>query len=132
MAMTIGDNVASEGLSKDIFDVVKIEIIDELDLSNLPEADQEPTRTKIEDQMKKFCFAISKGVINHFKDNAEIKNVETTLDTANNINTRIKDVVTLGVPVALDGGVALKSTMLVPASIPSVDNTTQNNSGTIE
>jgi hypothetical protein len=77
MAMVKGDKACTSGLSKDIWDIMSgtgypgEQVTDE-------KAEDYKART---DSMKAMCNAIASAVIQHMKDNAEIKNVATNVTT---------------------------------------------------
>ncbi|MDH5624567.1 MAG: hypothetical protein OEY21_00520 [Nitrospira sp.] len=72
MALQIGNQTATSGMSKAIYD--QMNAILSPPLSGLPPADLETIR----DSWKQLAFAISKGVIDHITANIEIKGVQTT------------------------------------------------------
>lgn len=118
--MIIGDDVASSGMAKDIYDVIKTEIIDNLDYRV-----NKDTKDKIILQNKKLAYCIAKGVINHIKSNMEIKGVKTSLDNG------IRSVETYVAGVGSNGGSLATGTGPVAGSVKDskLVSATQSNDG---
>jgi hypothetical protein len=71
MAMQIGDDQASSGMAKSIYDQM-----DEVMKPTVPPASLEDARKG----WKKLAFAIAAGVVTHLKSNMEISNIQTQGD----------------------------------------------------
>lgn len=71
MALAIGDEQASTGMSKAIYDQLEASLGS--GLSSLPPADQAP----VKDGWRKLAFAIATGVVNHLLDELELSGVQT-------------------------------------------------------
>lgn len=80
MAMTIGDQTAASGMTKDVYD--EIRNILEPGLSDLSEDDLEPIR----EGWRNLAFAVSTGVINHIVNNMEIHDVQTRGSVSATVN----------------------------------------------
>ena len=114
MALVIGDENCSSGLSSEIYNLMKDEgLIDETPPENSDEQNWNDAVMKA----KKFCYVISKAIIEHLKDNAEVKGVTV----ASNLPPS---------PVVApnDGGATLYTSTLYP----NLGTINQNNSGNIE
>ncbi|HET7461551.1 MAG TPA: hypothetical protein VFJ82_09880 [Longimicrobium sp.] len=70
MALAIGDEQASTGMSKAIYDQLEDSL--GAGLAALSPADQEPVR----DGWRKLAFAIATGVVNHLLSNLELSGVQ--------------------------------------------------------
>lgn len=77
MALVIGDEQASTGMSKAIFDQIDATLGP--GLAALSPADQAP----VKDGWRKLAFAIATGVVNHLLDGLELSGVQTI--DANNL-----------------------------------------------
>lgn len=119
MALVTGDNSASSGMAKAIYDVLNSEIINNLHVNT-------PTSVKAAmiQSHKKLAYCIAKGVIDHIKSNMEVKGVKCKLDTG--LNT----VFTAGVPIPMDGGLALQTAWKLATIAGAADHSTQENDGT--
>lgn len=83
MALAIGDQTATSGMSKAIYDQIQATL--EPDLADLGEDALVPIR----ESWQKLAFAVATGVINHIVANMEIRNVQTrgTVNTTVNGST---------------------------------------------
>ena len=84
----------------------------------------DPAKAPNPDDLSDICLSIATGVINHIISNMEIKGIKATLDTS--LNT----VFSAGVPVAMDGGLALQTAWKTATAAGAADDSTQNNDGT--
>jgi hypothetical protein len=71
MALEIGDQAATSGMTKAIYD--EMSAVLEPDLGELSEQDI----TTMREGWKKLSYAIAKGVIKHIKANMEIHDIKT-------------------------------------------------------
>jgi hypothetical protein len=77
MALIMGDQTADTGMSKAIYD--QLQSVLEPALGELSEEARSPLR----EGWKKLAYAIAKGVINHIKENMEVRGIQTQ-GTVNN------------------------------------------------
>lgn len=120
MALIIGNNTATSGMSKTIYDVINSEII-----GNLHPDTPDSVKSSLEEQLKKLAYCISKGVIDHIKSNMEIKGIKSSLDSPG-----LNGIFVTGTPVANDGGAALKAAWTIATAVGVKDKSTQTNDGT--
>jgi len=111
MALNAGDSGATSGLSKAIYDEIESNVLENMDGWNEGDPNKltDDAQEEIEDNWKQISYAIANGLIEHFKTNAEVVGVSTTLAVASVSG------VTTGPGV----------------SGPGTGTGTQNNSGTI-
>jgi hypothetical protein len=74
MALVIGDQGATTGLTKDIFDQFDAILMSDEDKSKLKPPDLE----KVRDGWRKLAFAIASGVVNHLKASMEVKGIQAS------------------------------------------------------
>ena len=74
MALYIGNSGATSGLTKAIYDQIRTNI--EPGLGDLSEEDLEPVR----DGWRKLAHAVAKGVVDHIKDNMEVREVDLDVE----------------------------------------------------
>ena len=74
MALVIGNQGATSGLTKEIFDQFDAILMSDDDKSKLPPDDLE----KVRDGWRKLAFAIATGVITHLKTSMEVKGIQAS------------------------------------------------------
>jgi hypothetical protein len=90
MALNIGDQAASSGMTKAIYD--QLQAVLESDLEGLGEEEKAPIRQN----WKKMAFAVATGVINHILSNMEIVGIKTR----GNVSTTISGATAPAPPAA--------------------------------
>ena len=80
MSLNIGDKNATSGMTKAIYD--ELYTILSPPLTGMKSEDFE----KVKDGWKKLSYAIAKGVIEHIKDNMEIKDIHTKGDVTTHLD----------------------------------------------
>jgi hypothetical protein len=97
MPLNAGDNTASAGMAKAIYDTMKAELTP---LFASADVDMEP----VEKAWKKISYAIAYGVIFHIKNNMEIIGIKTTWsDSTELTGTATEGTTTHTHPVTLTG-----------------------------
>ncbi len=74
MALVIGDQSATSGLTKEIFDQFDAVLMSDEDKSKLKPPDLE----KVREGWRKLAFAIATGVVNHLKTSMEVKGIQAS------------------------------------------------------
>jgi hypothetical protein len=74
MALVIGDQAATSGMTQAIFQQLDTLLMSAADKAKLSAADLE----KVRDGWRKLAFAIATGVVSHLKANMEITGVQAT------------------------------------------------------
>lgn len=110
MALNIGNNNATSGMSKSIYDKIR-QVMEPIE--NVEEADMEPIR----DGWRDLAFAVASGVVEHMVANMEVYGIQTEGE----INADV------------DGNTATADSHLHPVNLNATENNvvfTQNNDGT--
>jgi hypothetical protein len=74
MALVIGDQTATTGMTKAIFDQLDAVLMSEDDKAKMKPADLE----KVREGWRKLAVAIATGVVNHLKTNMEVMGIQAS------------------------------------------------------